>query len=228
MKLDYKPHKILLNFTALILFALTSCISKNTPPDLTFVSVQAVDWHNEPELPGLDANPLRSMAGDYFLVLKGGLVSSGEKPHHLLLKVNFESKTNLDELALRRSSDLVSSAFKCSDKMRSIFSTPSPQIGQGFVYWRNNELNPYNGNIISDHSGTEGSQITYHIFLYLTKAASLFDNRVQPGFDLLKQPEDVCFSVGGFNPPFGFESNIVIIPKASIVMALQNIPTEQK
>jgi hypothetical protein len=45
-------------------------------------------------------------------------------------------------------------------------------------------------------------------------------------FDLRAHPEDICFRVGGGFAGRGFKSNVVVIPKAEIIKALEQMPPE--
>jgi len=197
---------------------LGGCVSANTPGDLTFVSVQAVDWYNVAELPGPNASPVLGMVSERQLREAGESVSGGEKPHQLLLKVEFTSATNLPKFVQERSYNLGNTGFLCS--------RPDNRAGVSFpyIFWQGIRLGQHEPDPISRYGVAAGAPIVYYMFVGVA-----FPKFVPPKpeyeYDLRQKPEDVCFYVrGGSGSGGGYRSNTVIVPKAAIEAALRNLP----
>lgn len=184
---------------------LGGCISTNTPGDLVLKTVQVVDWYHQPELPGAGASPLVGMLSRRDVAASGLSVQGGEKPHRLMLRVEFTSATNLFEFARENSYNIGNTVFFCEQK------DASPHMSYPYVFWKGSLVGNLEPNVIRT---SEGSLIPYYIFISISKDARPNDIPPQASFDLREDPEDVCFYLsGGDGSGGGYRSNAVKIPK---------------
>src|SRR5581483_2931283 len=70
--------------------------------------------------------------------------------------------------------------------------------------------------IVSTHG-----PVVYSTYLHIARQAVSPSVPAQLGYDMRQNTEDVCFYVRGGNPPLGYKSNIVRIPKGMIEEALK-------
>jgi len=211
-----------MNFSCLIpliAFVLGGCISTNTPGDLSLMSVQAVDWQDQAEMPGPGASPAIGMVKDSEIVRMGQSVIGGKKPHRLILKIVFSSATNLSKFAADHSYNLGSDAYFCNH--------PKKGIGLVFpdIYWNGLRLGPLEADPIQRNTNETGAPIEYYFFINVARKKVVPSIPPQEGFDLWQKPEDICFYLAGGNGSgFGYKSNVAVIPKDMIAAALKNAP----
>jgi hypothetical protein len=190
------------------------CISR-TPNDVSFVSAQAVDLHDQLEIPGPRASLLPGVVGDREQVRTGQSVTAGEKPHRLLLRVAFTSATNISNYVVRNSYSLGVYTSFCDrpnyDATLSYLSVYSGGYSLGML-----ETYP----IVET-----GGVISYYFFVSVSGEARLRDIPPREAYDLRQKPEDLCFVLRGGNEAGGYRSNTVTIPKDAIAAALHEIPT---
>lgn len=194
---------------------LGGCISTNTPGDLAFVSVQAVDWRDQKEMPGPGASPILGMVNSHVLEQAGQSIEGGEKPHRPLLKVKFTSVTNLSRFAIDNSFPLANHTFFCDHPQKDV------TLSFSYIFWQGNRLGQYENDVIQRYGGPPGRLITYYIFIDVAREPRLQDRPPQEGFDLRQKPENLCFVLASGNEwGRGYRSNTVVIPKEAIATAL--------
>ena len=206
-----------LSFLSFMAPLLGGCISTK-PKDLAFVSVRVVDRHDQLEIMPPSADPALGLINESQrkkLLAEAGPI---ERPHQLLLKIEFSSHTNLAEFMRDHSFNLGSHAFFCGrPKDEVILSGLS-------VYWNGVWLNGLERDPIKASGGGNGELITYYFFSSVAREENMPSNPPLLSFDLKQQPEDICFSLkGGNGAGLGFKSNTVVVPKDAIATALQAI-----
>lgn len=202
---------------------LGGCIS-NTPVDLALASVQAVDWRDQDEMPGPGASPILGMVRNRDLALMGHSITGGPKRPRLLLKIEFTSAVNLSKFVIDNSYNLGVRAYFCDRPGKG------DRPGHGFIglsfpdlYWRGMRLGQHEPDPIERRRGAATQPITYYFYTDVANDETRWVNERDEGFDLLRKPQDICFTVGGGNNSgFGYRSNTVTIPKDVIAAALRN------
>jgi len=186
---------------SLIAMLLSSCISMNTPGDLTFASIKVGDWRDQTELPELDT-VVESLA-------------DGAKRHRLLLKIEFTSATDLERFASKNSYNVLNRTFLCGRP------PGSPEMSYPFVYRRGVQVDAPMPSSIKQQGDQVPTLITYYIFVDVARAKIVPSKPPQEGFDLRRSAEDVCFYLGGGNELSKFRSNTVVIPTKVIAAVLR-------
>ncbi len=193
-------YKVRIDFLGLVTASLllcASCISMSIP-DLSLKSVEVVDQAKQPELAAMN-------------------MSRVEKPYRLL-KVSFTSNVNLPRYLAENSYPIGNTAIFCDSSQDREMARAS---------WSS----VYHSGIKVGSFGT-GPQIegegpyTYYSFFTLSRPANqhFVQGKALPAYDLSQKIVDLCFDLrGGAAPsPFGYKSNMVRIPAASIEAALRN------
>lgn len=195
------------------------CVAADTPGDLAFVSVQAVDWHDQDEMPGPGASPVLGMVNSRDLEAEGQSVTGKEKRHRPLLKIEFTSATNLSQFVIEHSYNLGNTAFLCdrpNDRLTLSFS---------YVFWRGTRLGLQEADPIQRLNELSKVQVTYYIFIDVADKERPLDKPPQKAFDLRQNPENICVYVrGGNESGRGYKSNVVVVPKDAIAAALTKTP----
>ncbi len=220
---------------------LGGCI-ENYPKDIAVVSIKAVDYREQAELPAPPIkgtikaiDPYRDFLfalseekgkepitpGDievYFRQQEHNKSFKNAKRQKPMLRVEFVSKENLHEFAKSKSYPVSIVPYFC-DRPKTIVDLGGPRV---FLQGLNVGGIPYNYAIQREN----GKSLTYYAFLnvvYDFAGPSSYEH-----FDLRTNPEDVCFQLKGGAMGFGFESNVVMIPRAETIKALSNLPTALK
>lgn len=144
---------------SLIALLLGGCVSTNTPGDLTFLSVQVVDWRDRAELPGPGASPVIGMVSNRDVLASGQSLTGGEKSHRSLLKVEFTSATDLPKLAIENAYNLRNKTFFC-DRPKT-----SPIMAFSYIFWRGVRLGEHEADPIEQQGEPTASPVTYYIFI---------------------------------------------------------------
>lgn len=198
----------------LLPFFLSGCVS-NTPDDLLFNSVQAVDWRSQTEMPGPGASPLRGILNENELGMAGESIMGGSKPPRLLLKVQFTSSLDIPEFLMKHSASLTGFAYPCGD------ADKADLLASGIVYWRGLRLG---SQVISQYL-PQPSLFSYYMYLDAVRMASPKSIPPRKGYDLRAQAVDICFGVEGRSGTLsGYRSNIAVVPKAAIEAAMRDRP----
>ena len=225
-----------------IALLLSSCVA-NTPNDLSFVSLTVVDFKNQAELPlkGVERtyapyhdfmwNVMDEKAGEaigaddfrpYFLSDQATELQN-LKDHRPIFRIDFQ--TNRDLADLNNSFASYTMSFD-----RYFCDRPDAPIRWGLpgVYWDGLYLSaPLNYSI---DRGPDG-KFTYYAFMHIfnefpgpqrIRRDSVMVAEEQ--FDLRDLPADICFRVRGGSMGLGYRSNVVVIPKAAIIDALEQMP----
>lgn len=190
----------------------SGCISLH-PVDVSFVSVRAVDYKHQKELPPPNNSSTESTNNNTVLrkVPVGRMnYDSNLKPHRLMLKVEFQSNDNLSHIITKKNYPLGGEAFYCDG--------PGLQVLKGdySVYWNGVNLSYVDNGLVGLDEATR--PVTYYLFLNARgslKGASDFAR-----FNLIKNPKDICFRLEGGSAGIGYRSKNVIIPKEKIRQAL--------
>jgi hypothetical protein len=198
----------------LLLMPLGGCISY-TPSDLALTSVEAVDLHDQAEVPGPGVSPLRGMVDNNTLTLLGEELTGGEKPHRLVLKVEFTSALDIAKYVTENEYPLGAYAAFCDHFDYALNISFVWVYSRGYLLGRF-ERDPF----LHDASALK----TYYIFVKVEDKARPRDIPPREAFDLRQTPKNVCLVLRGGNGPFGYKSNTVTIPTATIAAALREIP----
>ncbi len=202
----FTPACLLISIMAI----LSGCISTDTPNDLTFRSVNLVDWKDQSELPG--PLPELGIADLRALVASGHSLSGGVKWHRPLLKIEFTSTVDLPRFASKNGYNLMAEDFLCGHGNGSApIGFPGIFLSRFPLDERNLARMPFKQTLAS-----------YHIFVDVAGEARPQDIPPREKFDLRQTAADVCFYArGGGETGFGYRSNMVMVPKAAIAKALQ-------
>lgn len=128
-----------------------------------------------------------------------------------LIRVEFSSQADLQNLANTRVYAISNQVSICSDK-----SIDDKRLIEGYphVFDQIASVYTYDKRKTSRASHDTSAPIIYHIYIdpRQTKVADWYH------YDLIRDPADVCFEVGGFGErlPISFWSNTVVIPKQMI------------
>lgn len=219
------------------LLVLSGCVA-NYPKDIAVVSIKVVDRREQAELPAPPEpgafklnNPYRDFLqslskakGDelitpedisvYFQRQESNQSFKNKKPRNPLFKIKFTSKENLHKYAVSKGFPVSVTPFFCDRPDISVL------LGGPQLFWKGLIIGgiPYNYSMEIE----KGKVFTYYAFL------DVADNFTGPSsyerFDLRTSPEDICFQLKGGFAGRGFESNVVVIPKANIIKALEKMP----
>jgi hypothetical protein len=189
--------------------------------DLAFSRVQALDRHEQAEVrpPGDMRATIAHMTGNPTL-LGDPRIPGGERAgrqHELLLKVEFTSRTDFEEIPYR--DNLAAEAFFCHRPDAHVL------LGLWDVYSHGHEVP--SGSVAGPLGAAAkvDKPITYYVFLRVARDERLPGKPQMESFDLRLDPEDVCFTLaGGRYRAFGYTSNIVVVPKDAISAALHAVP----
>lgn len=187
---------------------LGACISYNTPSDLTFVAVEAVDYYERPELPAL---------GDFQIVPRIPDNEAEPKHHRLLLRVQFLTSVDLARFSRSHSYNLGRRAFFCA--------RPDEERGMGNpdVFWQGQNVGNLAQESLRESGEEEGAPIVYYVFIEAVRGETQ-SIPPRPPYDLRREPRDMCFQLSGGNQLGGYRSNTVVVPQSAISEALQNLP----
>lgn len=191
--------------------ALTSCgfIPRQAPTDLHFVKAQTVNWVDMSEK------------------IKKSIKLTDKSPAAQFIQVTFSS--NHDLLDFARSNDITSyMAFYCRDwaayeKGEEAQKNSKTGYSGPVVPMMNGSMFMYDGNIPLDKYELKEEKTSGIYQLYLDVRRTENKNSASPSaYDLQKNPDDVCFQMGGgvMWVGGGTPSNIVTIPKEAIAAAL--------
>jgi hypothetical protein len=203
---------------SLAAMAPVSGFAADSTADLALVSVLAVDRYDQTELPTPSANAYTGFLSDQEMVRHGLANPYGDRPHELLLKVQFSSKTNLERFKSRDAYDLASTAFFCDRPKDNVFLSFSYVYSQGALLGKQGD-DPIQKSL--------ERPITYYMFLRVSRRAVTPATPPQVSFDLRQKADDICFYIGSTNRRmFGFRSNTVRITKDIIAATLQSTAPE--
>jgi len=183
---------------------LGACISHDTPGDVSFAAVEAVDYYDRPELPSL--GDLQMGAGDDTL----------PKQHKLLLRVQFSTSVDLVRFAKSGGYNLGRLAFFCEQPDEEADGNP-------YVFWQGENISRLDRASLRENGQEEGPPITYYVFIGAVRGKIKAIPPLPP-YDLRRQPRDVCFDLSGGNQMGGYRSNTVVIPQSAISEALKQPP----
>ncbi len=223
---------------------LVGCVS-NYPTDLTLVSVQAVNNKDQRELDSSFQNELISSHNiirhlihlnnndEKDTATEGDLDQIYAKmrdrkdewelmPQWLLLKIEFQSKVDLHRYARENHYNLGVSFYLCDQR-----DDDATLIGSPTVFWRGFDLGKLF--FVTIRRGNDAEPFTYYTFLHAvwgTRPRMLVPGgpEVSVPYDLRITPEDICLEVRGGAFGSGYRSNVVIVPRKAIAIALKTLP----
>ena len=218
-------------------FLLGGCIEYH-PKDIAVVSIKVVDYREQAEFQsGSIKGSLKpydpyhdfllalweekgeelvtpSDISVYFQQQKNNEFFKKTKPQKPIFKLEFTSKENLHRFARDNSYPVSNASYFCDHPGDDSFL-----VGGFRVYWRKLQVSfPLNYAMPQK----DGERFTYYTFVnttFIANAPSTFTS-----YDLRTDPKDVCFQLRGGIFWLGFASNVVVIPKAEIMKALENMP----
>ena len=201
------PYRVL---ACILILQQGACIT-SAPEDVQFVSVQAVDEYNQPEI------RIASREDLYRYGLRTDqLGPTNDRPHRLVLKIGFRTRTDLWDFALARGYNLGAWANFCDMPDQKVLLTST------WVYWNRRRVDLLKHNLISEYSTfREGDRIEYYMF------AEVENPGAKPNyapFDLRKDTKDICIYLAGGGSMRGYRSNTFVVPKEEINIALRDLP----
>jgi hypothetical protein len=197
-----------------LFLGLSGCAATVTD-DISFKSVQSVDWRSQTEMPGPNASPLRGVLSEAQLSAAGESVMGDGKPPRLLLKLEFNSSRDLPEFMAKNSTSLMGFAYPCDD------GNKTDLLASGVVYWRGLRL----GSQTVSQYLPRPSIFTYYIYVDAVRRPSSNSTSAWRGYDLRERAVDICFGVEGRSETLTrYRSNIAVVPKAAIDVAMRNRP----
>ena len=205
-----------------VLVGVVSVAIGSDTADIQFLSVKAVDYHDQLELPVPALAGLESLVGRKSaenVAATSALHGPRERPHRPLLRVEFRSTKDLWGIARRKAVVFLHSSL-CDRKDFAALGDPTVYSRGQAVHWTN----------VQDSAST-GSENVYYFYLNVSRRESPKSVPPQVGFDQRANPEDVCFYITG-SGFFGYRSAIATVPKDAISAALResqsmsDIPTE--
>jgi hypothetical protein len=195
---------------------IVSITAGSKEPDVQFLSVRVVDYHDQVEMGSPRTAFLEPLVGKEAAehapteILPKGPV---ERPHRALLRVGFRSAKDLWALAQRNATLFLHSSF-CNRK-------DSESLGGPGVYSRGHAVQ------LSEAANSALKERDGEYYFYLNVAGKESPQSVPPrvGFDLRSNPEDICFYVtgwvGGLIPRTIYQSAVASVPKAAIAAAFR-------
>lgn len=182
-------------------------------PDIQFLSVRVVDYHNQVEMGSPRSAFLEPLVGKEAAenaptdILPKG---PAERPHRALLRVGFRSAKDLWALAQRNATVFLHSSF-CDRKDSALLGPPG-------VYTHGHSV------VRSQSAGSASMGSDGEYYFYLNVAGKESPRSIPPevGFDLRSTPEDICFYVtgwGGMIPRTIYQSAVASVPKDAIAAA---------
>ena len=195
---------------------------------ITYTSIRVVDYHDQLELPvprlaGLETLVGRQQAESALASLPPG--GDDERPHRLLMRVDFRADVDLAELAYKKNSTVLAISLFCGT------DNPDLSIGPPTVYLQGQPLlqGKWGQATQSEASSSPGSR-EYHFFFNVARRENFKSKPPQRGYDLRRNPEDICFYLTGGNPGwlgFKFKSRVATIPKSEIAEAFRKLDTSK-
>ncbi len=144
-----------------------------------------------------------------------------ERLDELILRIEFQSKENLQEYVRGHHYHLGARAYFCErrDGFHDLW-------GSWDVFWRGFNLSKLFLDTIPRVSETH--PMTYYVFvdarLDRPKSVDAYGRPFPTPYDLRKTAEDVCLQVKGGVFGFGYKSNVVKIPRQAIAEAFKTLP----
>lgn len=199
-----------------------SCLEARESMQITYTSIRVVDYHDQLELPlprlaGLETLVGRQQAEPVLPLLPPGV--GDERPHRLLMRVDFRADVDLAELAYKKNSTVLAISLFCG------IDNPDSSIGPPTVYLQGQPLLQGKwGQAAATQASSSPRSREYHFFFNVAHRENLKSKPPQRGYDLRRYPEDICvYLTGGGQGWFGFsfKSNVVTIPKSEIAEAFR-------
>jgi hypothetical protein len=185
--------------------------------DIAFVSARLVDYHDQQELPvprsaGLEELIGRQQADQVASIIRPQEPS--DRPHRLLLRVEFRSSVDLRAIANRNATVFLHSYFCSHQNDFAVLSGPT-------VYVNGEPIRARETKIENSTGGIPGQESTYYFYLNALRKENRDSRPPQMGFDLRVTAENICFSITGSGASgLIYTSSIAVIPEAAIVTAL--------
>jgi hypothetical protein len=200
---------------AMMAALLSGCISVDAPSDLTFLSVEEVDWHSQRERNELIGN------GAADTQLNVAAPSQGERAGRALvsplpaLKIFFSSRVNLHNFALTGGYNLGISATFCKDKK------DATNLALSNVYSNGHLVVSDPANLQTTIMRGEEKVFVYYAYLNVKNDTPRMTIPPRQTYDLQRSPEDICVQLeGGSEIGLGYRSNAFRLPRAEIARSL--------
>jgi hypothetical protein len=188
------------------------------PLELNISSVRLVDYHDQPEIPAPRTVESQELDGttraDLGFATKSS--SSADRPHRLVLRIEFGSAADLQSIA-NRNAGISSHAYICSHEDQVAV------LGGPTVYRNGKAVRTDDTTHSSDqHAAVEDAM--YYIFLNISGVSNRESIPKQIGFDLKARPEEICFQVTGSGASgLIYTSGIATVSKQAIVAAFDQL-----
>jgi hypothetical protein len=178
--------------------------------DIELVSLEAADYHTQAEIPTLSASGFTQFTDDESLRFGPGNPYE-DRPHRLILKVQFMTNVDLPKFVGKNGYSLGARAFFCDRPGDPAFLSYISVYRRG-IDVASRRIDPIVG-------GAPQALSTYYFFMNTVAPSTV---RARVSYDLRQDPQDVCFYLSGGNPPTGFRSNVATISKDAIALALRS------
>lgn len=178
-----------------------------------------MDYHDQQELPAPRNAGLEELVGRTQADQAAAVIAPEEpsdRPHRLLLRVEFNSVVDFQAIANRDATVFLHSYFCSHQNDFAVLSAPT-------VYLSGKPIR-------ADHSAAQsssaipGQEFTYYFYLSAVRRENRNSKPPQMGFDLRVTPENICFYVTGSGASgLIYTSSTAIVPKEAIVAAINQL-----
>jgi hypothetical protein len=213
-------HSALFAVALNLLFSLSSSSFANiSAADIGFSSVKLVDYHDQQELPAPRNAGLEELVGRTQADQAAAVIAPEEpsdRPHRLLLRVEFNSAVDFQAIANRDATVFLHSYFCSHQNDFVVLSAPT-------IYLKGKPIRA-DRSAAPSSSAIPGQEFTYYFYLNAVRRENRNSKPPQMGFDLRVTPENVCFYVTGSGAAgLIYTSSTAIVPKEAIVAAINQL-----
>lgn len=213
-------HSMLLAVVLAGLLRLTSSsLAHIQAADISFTAVKLVDYHDQQELPVPRSAGLEELIGRTQADRASAIVAPqapSDRPHRLLLRVDFHSPVDLQAVANRDAIIFLHSYFCSHQRDFAVLSAPTVYL----------DGRPIRAESVPHQSmdRVPGQGFSYYFYLNAVRKESRDSKPPQMGFDLRVTPENVCFYVTASGASgLIYTSTPAAVPKEAIAAAINQI-----
>ena len=183
--------------------------------EIRFVASKLVDYHDQQELPpprtARQPQPVEQAKADLASPMLPGK-SPSERPHQLLLRVEFRSALDFQAIA-NRGTTVVLQPYFCAQPMDVTQPQPPTLYLNGAAIRADNKFKELAGPTPSNDSN-------YYFFSRIDRGQNNNSDPPDRGFDLRAAPQDICYYVTGRGASgLLFTSSTTMVPKGAVAAA---------
>src|SRR6267142_106107 len=189
----------------------SGCSAAAREADMHILAIRVVDYHDQHEMPVPHAAGFEELIGRKALANAPAQMLSKtetERPHRLLLRIEFDSTVDLWEVARKDSVVFLHSYFCANPDNFAVISSPT-------VYSNGEPIRPSK---TLDRSDATKQEKKYYFYANVARQESPLSNPPQRAFNLRTNPEDVCFYITGSSGIAGrtYKSGVARIARAEV------------